>query len=196
MRQNTGCCAFPAFVSILLVATAAHVALAQGAQSGAKRTYVWFAELVSFDTSAKTMTVKGAVNEAVAKYIDRFKPGQHIVLVWTADNAKPESGPVRYIESYEAMKGSNVDQGYILPAEFVSADAAARTITFRATVPAAAVQTLTAIQPGRSIASTTPMSQPSETAVIASIEISDRSQPAPSKSSETDQESSAQPRAR
>ncbi len=195
MRQNAGC-VFPAFVSVVLVAAAVQVALAQAAPSGAKRTYVWFAELVSFDASAKTMTAKAAVTEAVAKYIDRFKPGQRIVLVWSADNTTPETGPVRYIESYDAMKGSNVDQGYILPAEFVSADAAARAITFRATVPAAAVQTLTAIQPGRPIAVTTPMSQPSETAVIASIAISDRSQPAPPKSSETHQESSAQPRAK
>ena len=195
MRQNAMCCVSPALVSIFLVA-AAQIALAQPAPSGPKRTYVWFAEIVSFDTSANTMTAKAPVTEAVAKYLDRFKPGQHIMLVWTADNTKPETGPVRYIEIYEAMKGSNVDQGYILPVEFVSADAAARTITFKATVPAAEAQTLAAIQPGRSIAVTTPMRQPSETAAITSIEISDRSQPAPPKSSETHQEGSAQPRAR
>lgn len=123
------------------------------------------------------MTAKSAVNEAVAKYLDRFKPGQRIVLVWTADNTKPETGPLRYIEAYETMKGSGVNQGYILPAEFVAADAAARTITFKTTVPEAGIQTLTAIQPGGSIGVTTPMNQPSEAAVIASIAASDRPQP-------------------
>ena len=56
---------------------------------------------MSFDNAAKTMTAKAAINEAVAKYLDRFKPGQRIVVVWTADNTKPETGPVRYIEAYK-----------------------------------------------------------------------------------------------
>jgi hypothetical protein len=195
MRQNS-CSVSPALVSILLVAAAVQIAVAQTAPSGAKRTYVWFADLVSYDASANTMTAKASVTEAVAKYLDRFKPGQHVVLVWTADNTKPETGPVRYIESYEAMKAANVDQGYILPAEFVSGDTAARTITFKAAVPAAAAQALTAIQPGRSIAVTTPMSQPSQAAAIASIDVSDRPQPSPAKSSETRQASPTQPGAR
>jgi hypothetical protein len=187
----------PVLLPLFLAVAAAQIAFAQAAPSGAKRSYVWFAELVSFDNTAKTMTAKAAVNEAVAKYLDRFKPGQHIVLVWTADNTKPETGPVRYIEAYETIKASNVDQGYMLPAEFVSADAAARTVTFKATVPETAIQTLTAIQPGRSMSVTTPMSQPSETATITSIDASDRPQSAPPpKSSERLQESPRQPRTR
>ena len=187
----------PVLLQILLVVGAAESVFAQAAPVDAKRTYVWFAELVSFDNAAKTMTVKSAVNEAVARYLDRFKPGRRIVLVWTADNTKPETGPVRYIEAYETMKGSGVNLGYILPAEFVTADAAARTVTFKTTVPEAAIQALTAIQPGRSIAVTTPMSQPSEAAVIASIAASDRPQPAlPPKASDAPQEGPREPRTR
>jgi hypothetical protein len=197
MRPKVVWCVSPVLLTMLL-AVAAQIAFAQAAPSGAKRSYVWSAELVSFDNAAKTMTAKAAVNEAVAKYLDRFKPGQHIVLVWTADNMKPETGPVRYIEAYETIKASNVDQGYMLPAEFVAADAAARTVTFKATVPETAIQTLTAIQPGRSMSVTTPMSQLSQTATITSIEASDRPQSAapPPKSSEKRQESSGQPRTR
>jgi hypothetical protein len=188
----------PVLLPLFLAVAAAQIAFAQAASSGAKRSYVWFAELVSFDSAAKTMTAKAAVNEAVARYLDRFKPGQHIVLVWTADNTKPETGPVRYIEAYETIRAANVDQGYMLPAEFVAADATARTVTFKATVPETALQTLTAIQPGRSISVTTPMSQPSATATITSIEASDRQQSAapPPKSSEKLQESPRPPRTR
>jgi hypothetical protein len=182
---------FPLFLAVAAV----QIALAQAAPSGATRSFVWFAELVSFDSAAKTMTAKAAVNEAVAKYLDRFKPGQHIVLVWTADNTKPETGPIRYIEAYETIKASNVDQGYMLPAEFVAADAAARTVTFKATVPETAIQTLTAIQPRRSISVTAPMRQPSETATLTLIEASDRPQSA-SKPSQELQESPRQPRTR
>jgi hypothetical protein len=187
----------PVLFPLFLVFAAAQITFAQAASSGATRSYVWFADLVSFDNAAKTMTAKAAVNEAVAKYLDRFKPGQRIVLVWTADNTKPETGPVRYIEAYETIKASNVNQGYMLPAEFVAADPAARTVTFKTTVPETAIQTLTAIQPGRSMSVTTPMSQPSETATITSIAASDRPQPAPPpKSSERLQESPGQPRTR
>lgn len=157
-----------AFLSL----AAAPIAFAQATPSAGKRTYVWFGELVSFDSAAKAMTVRTATNEAVQKYLDRFKPGQHIVLMWTADNLKPETGPVRYIETYETMKSSNVNQGFILPVEFVSGDAAGRTVTFKAAVPEAAAQAVSAIQAGRSIKVTAPMSQPSETADIASIEAS------------------------
>ena len=187
----------PVLLPLFLVVAAGQIAFAQAAPSGAKRSYVWFGELVSFDTAAKTMTAKSAVNEAVAKYLDRFKPGQHIVLVWTADNTKPETGPVRYIEAYETIKASNVNQGYMLPAELVAADAAARTVTFKATVPETAIQTLTAIQPGRSIRVTTPMTQRSETAILTSIDASDRPQSASlPNSNERPQENPRQPRTR
>lgn len=197
MPRNIVQFVLPVVLQILLVGAAPRHAFAQAAPIDAKRTYVWFADLVSFDSAAKTMTAKSAVNEAVAKYLDRFKPGQRIVLVWTADNAKSETGPIRYIEAYETMKGSGVNLGYILPAEFVTADAAARTVTFKTTVPETAIQALTAIRPGRSIAVTTPMSQPSEAAVIASIAASDHPQPTlPPKTSEAAQEGPKEPGAR
>jgi hypothetical protein len=196
MRANVVRFVSPVLFPLFLVLAAARITFAQAASSGATRSYVWSADLVSFDHAAKTMTAKAAVNEAVAKYLDRFKPGQHIVLVWTADNTKPETGPVRYIEAYETIKASNVNHGYMLPAEFVAADSAARTVTFKATVPETAIQTLTAIQPGRSMSVTTPMSQPSETATITSIAASDRPQPAPPPKSSEKQESPSQPRTR
>jgi hypothetical protein len=85
----------------------------------------------------------------------------------------------------------------MLPAELVAADAAARTVTFKATLPETAIPTLTAILPGRSMSVTTPMSQQSETATITASEASDRPQSAPqSRSNEMLQESPRQPRTR
>ena len=152
---------------------------AQSSPTAPARTYVWQAELVSFDSASKTMTAKAAVNEAVVKYLDRFKPGQRVVLIWTADNSKPETGPVRYIENYDAMKSANVNQGYMLPAEFVAGDTSARTVTFKAGVPDAAAQALTAAPPGRSISVTSPMAQPSEAGIITSVALPDRPASAP-----------------
>jgi hypothetical protein len=195
MRPNVVWFVSAVLLPIFFVVAAVQIALAQTASSGTNRSFVWFAELVSFDSAAKTMTVKAAVNEAVAKYLDRFKPGQHIVLVWTADNTKPETGPVRYIEAYETIKASNVDQGYMLPTEFVAADATARTVTFKATVPETAIPALTAIKPGRSVSVTMPMRQPSATATLTLIEASDRPQSPPKPNQEL-QESPRQPTTR
>jgi hypothetical protein len=47
-----------------------------------QRTYSWIAELVATDTTAKTITVKARIPEYIAKYTDRFKPGDHITLIW------------------------------------------------------------------------------------------------------------------
>lgn len=154
------------------VVAAAPVAFAQAAAPGATRTYVWVGELVSFDSAAKAMIVKAALSDAVTRYLDRFKPGQRVMLVWTADNTKPETGPVRYIEAYDTMKSSGVDQGFIVPVEFVSGDATGRTVTFRVTTSDAMAQAVSSIAPGRPIRVTTPMRQPSETANITAIEAS------------------------
>ena len=132
MRANVVRFVPPVLVPLFLVFAAAQITFAQAASSGATRSYVWFADLVSSDNAGKTRTAKAAVNEAVAKYLDRFKPGQRIVLVWTADNTKPETA--RSVTSRRTnIKASNVNQGYMLPAEFVAADSAARTVTFKAT---------------------------------------------------------------
>jgi hypothetical protein len=172
MSRTVARLVFSVVVSAFLVVVNAPVARAQAAAPGAARTYVWIGELVSFDSAAKAMTVKASVNEAVTRYLDRFKPGQRVMLVWTADNTKPETGPVRYIESYDTMKNSNVDQGFIIPVEFVSGDAVGRTVTFKTTTSDAIAQALSGIPPGRTLRATTPIGQPSETARLSSIEVS------------------------
>ncbi len=157
-----------AVLGVLGVAAAALVA-AQTAVVD-KRTYVWRAELVSVDATAKTVTAKAPVETAVTRYVaSRFKTGDKVMLTWAANAGKPDTGPVFYIETQEIMKASKVDAGYILPVEFVSADTAGKTVTFKATVPDSALQALKAIAPGQWIQVTAPMSQPAATAAIVSV---------------------------
>ena len=47
-----------------------------------QRTYSWIAELVATDTTEKTITIKARIPEYITKYTDRFKPGDHITLIW------------------------------------------------------------------------------------------------------------------
>jgi cytochrome c556 len=165
-----------AMLGVLGVAGAALVA-AQAPALIEKRTYVWWAELVSVDAAAKTVTATAPVETPVTTYVNTsFKPGDKVTLIWIANAGKPETGPVLYIEKNEG-KGSKLDVGYVLPVEFVAADTAGKTVTFKATVPDSTLQALKSVMPGQWMKVTSPMSQPGETAMIASIESSPRPQP-------------------
>ncbi len=167
-----------ALLGVVGVAGAALIAQAQSPARVDKKNYMWWAEMVSVDATAKTMTVKAPVETPVTTYVNtKFKPGEKVMLTWIANAGKPETGPVLYIESYEVMKRSSIDFGYLLPVEFVSADTAGKTVTFKATVPDSALQAVQSVMPGQWIKVTSPMTQPAEKAAIASIESSARPQP-------------------
>lgn len=145
------------------------VAVGQQTPAPMNRTYVWFGELVSVDDAAKAVTVKVPFKAAVASYVGSFKPGEKIMVTWDMIETL-EADAVLHVAKYEVSKGSKVDFGYILPGEFVSADASAKALTFKAMVPDNALASIKSVQPGNVIKVTSPMSQPTDTAMIASIE--------------------------
>ena len=168
-----------AWISMLWVLGAAGVALVAQTPAGFdKKTYVWWAELVSVDAASKKATVKAPVETPVTTYVNtKFKPGEKVMLTWIANAGKPETGPVLHIEKYDVMKASKIDVGYILPAELVSADTTGKTVTFSVTLSDSTLAALKSVAPGQWIKVTSPMSQPSDTAMIASIEGSSKPQP-------------------
>jgi hypothetical protein len=52
------------------------------APAPAPKTYDWVAQFVTADATTKTVTVKAKIPEYVSKYINRFKPGDRVMLVW------------------------------------------------------------------------------------------------------------------
>jgi hypothetical protein len=142
-----------------------------------KRTYNWYGELVSVDEAGKTATARVPVEAPVATYFDRFKPGDKVILVFTANAGKPDTGPVLYMAALDTMRASKVDVGYILPAEYVSGDSAGRTVTVKVALPDSAVPAVKGVTAGQWIKATAPMVQPGEKAVIASV--AGTSKPAP-----------------
>jgi hypothetical protein len=129
--------------------------------------------LVSLDQSAKTMTVEARVEERVFRYIDQFKPGDRVMLTWTVAS-RGEAGPVLHVARDEEAKNARLDYGHILPVELVSSNADARSITFKAQVPASTLESLNSMQPGGWAKVTTPLQQANDTAVIVAV---DRSEP-------------------
>src|SRR5690242_14356251 len=107
-----------AITSILTIA-ATLLAGAQAPQTKSD-TYTWNGELVSLDTTAKTVTVKSriAYQEAVPA-LKHFKPGDRVWIVWSG--VQDYSDAVREVRRPET--GRKIDENLVLPAELVSTEA-------------------------------------------------------------------------
>jgi hypothetical protein len=128
--------------------------------------YQWTAELVSYDAKAKTMTVKAAYQEHINRYIGDFKSGDRVLVTWST-SSPGQTDSINYVGRYE---GSGSNWGYVLPVEFVSADTAARRLTFTVAVTPMALRTLKSAAPGQPINVRTPFDQPKEIAVGVVVE--------------------------
>ena len=130
----------------------------------AARSYAWYAQLASVDQSAKTMTVTVQVRDAVSIYVGGYKAGDKLMLTWVP--IKNETDTVIYAPKYEVMKG--IDEGYLLPVEFISADTTNHTITVKTVVSDAVLQSIRGVSPGQWIKVVAPMQQPTATAALMS----------------------------
>jgi hypothetical protein len=158
----------------LAVAFALHALAYQAvevlAQPSKNPTYTWLGEVVSYDRNGGTVTVKVPYREHINRYIGEFKPGDKVVLTW-ATPRPGETEAIVYVGRYDASSSAG-KWGYVLPADLVATDTAARRLTFTVAVPSAALKTLATVQPGGWIKVTTPFDQPKETAAIAAVETS------------------------
>lgn len=77
--------------SMILLSSA--IAVQAMAPAAAPKTYDWLAEFVSADASAKTITVKARIPDYVTKYINDFKPGARVLLLWNVLPPHTEPAP-------------------------------------------------------------------------------------------------------
>ena len=108
-------------------------------------TYTWNGELVSLDTTAKTLTVKSRVayQEAISE-LKHFKAGDRVWIAWSGIH--DSSDAVRQVRRYEA--GRKIDETLVLPAELVSTEAPNQYITIRVKVPDSAITAIKTVKPG------------------------------------------------
>jgi hypothetical protein len=107
--------------ALAFICTTAVTVLA-GAQASQTKsdTYTWNGELVSLDTTAKTITVKSRVayQDAVSE-LTHFKAGEHVWVVWSGIH--DFSDAVRQVRRPET--GRHIDENLVLPAQLVSMEA-------------------------------------------------------------------------
>jgi hypothetical protein len=132
-----------ALASIFTIA----VTVLAGAQASQTKsdTYSWNGELVSLDTTAKTMTVKSRVayQDAVSE-LKHFKAGDRVWIVWSG--VHDYSDAVRQVRRPES--GRQIDENLVLPAQLLSTEAPNQYITIRVNVPAADLSAIKTVKPG------------------------------------------------
>jgi hypothetical protein len=122
-----------------LFAAAASVTSARAATG---ETYEWSAKLVSFDAATGTAVLEERVEaHADIDGLDGFAEGDRLTLVWTG---RSWAAGIRGL-----ARDPEVEPGALtLPVEFVASVRDGEYIQFRIKVPASAVETLAALDPG------------------------------------------------
>ena len=149
-------------------AAAAEAVVAVDAYDPSRRAkrYVWPGELVAFDAQASAVSVTVPAESHLFRYVDRFAAGDQVLVVW-APGAGDAVTAVRYMT---LQQQTSLGHGYILPAEFLAADAPGQQITLRAAVPAATLGAQASLVPGSPIQVTSPLDQGRGSASILTVQ--------------------------
>lgn len=119
------------------------------AQSGEARpgadTYQWSGELVSFDSSANTATVKARmVDQEAAAGVKKFKAGDRVLLQWSGYDAYADA--IRSVLPYTETR--KVTDRFLLPVELASNETPNQYLTFRLRLPASSASAINTVKPG------------------------------------------------
>ena len=122
-------------------------ALAQttGARPAGSDTYQWSGELVSFDSTANTATVKARiVDQDAAAEVKKFKVSDRVLLQWSGYDAYADA--IRRVMPYTETRNPN--DRFLLPVELASNETPSQYLTFRLRMPAASAVALKSVKPG------------------------------------------------
>ena len=154
-----------AILTIVLTISGAVPGIAQSSQPK-NDTYTWIGELVSLDTTAKTMTVKSriAYHEAISE-LTHFKGGDRVWIVWSGIH--DSSDAVRQVRRSEA--GRKIDENLVLPAELASTEAPNQYLTIRIKVPESAMTEIKTVKPGEWVTVTSRHQPSTEEEAVVSV---------------------------
>ena len=154
-----------ASLTIVLTISGAVPGIAQSSQPKSD-TYTWIGELVSLDTTAKTMTVKSRVayQEAISE-LKHFKGGDRVWIVWSGIH--DSSDAVRQVRRSET--GRKIDENLVLPAELVSTETPNQYLTIRVKVPESGLAAIKTVKPGEWVTVTSRHQPSTEDDAVVSV---------------------------
>jgi hypothetical protein len=108
-------------------------------------TYAWSGELVGFDATRRTITVKSRVvgDQALAE-LPRFTAGDRIVLTWSGFDTYADA--ISRAVRYEAANKWSAP--FTFPVEFIAYESPRQYVTFKFEVPTGSVEALKSVRPG------------------------------------------------
>ena len=133
--------------SVVVLAPAVFAADSATHSFDRSKAYVWFAELVSIDEAAGTLTAKARLRYDVMPEYEQFKPGDRFTLQWYT-SAWGETEGVQHLARREQIDGIGL---YVMPADFVALDRTSKTVTFRTAIKGDVLGTLKSLSPRASI---------------------------------------------
>ena len=153
-----------AFVTVLALGTTA-VTGTQSAQS-ASDTFTWLGELVSVDTTARTLTVKARVayQEALSE-LNQFKAGAPVWVMWSG--VSDYSDAVREFRRPDAHQ--KITDRLVMQAELVSPHATNQSVTLRVNVPEASIAAIKNVKPGEWVTVTSRQYAAIEVATVVGV---------------------------
>jgi hypothetical protein len=153
------------FRVVAFVSSFAMLALgAVAAEPADETTYTWFAELVAYDASMHTITVKARMVADSDKPTDfaRLRAGDAAMLTWSG--VETAIG----IRAIERGRKSSLG-GMTLPIEYVSTDDRHQYVTFKVKIPEQDAGAITKLKPGDYVTATSPRHVADSGQAIASI---------------------------
>jgi hypothetical protein len=150
----------------IFVLYACGVLIAQS-QQVTPENFQWSGELVSFDGTGKTVTVKArSVSDEAVNDLKRFKAGDRVLLWWSGFETRADG--IRRVMPYTDTR--KADDRFMLPVELVSTDAPHQYITFRLRVPDSHGAALTSLKPGEWVTATSAHRASGQQDAIVSIQ--------------------------
>lgn len=139
-----------AAAAVLSIGLASSAARAAPNMKKDANSYEWSANLISFDKASSTAVLQARVESYITiDGLDQFKDGDKLTLVWTG---REWAAGVRNLAEHPKMMPGMLS----MPVEFVSTEHDGQYIDFRIHVPAGAVDTIAAMEPGTRVTGMSP----------------------------------------
>src|SRR5688572_16385636 len=156
------------FLAIVIFSVLTLTAVRVGAQSvqPTSETYTWSGELVGFDASGRTITMKSrVVGDQALKELPQFKAGDRIVLTWSGFDTYADA--ISRAVRYDAAK--KWSEPFMFPVEFVAYESPRQHVTFKFQVPAASGDAIKSLKPGEWVTATAKHRPSSEAEAITAV---------------------------
>ena len=156
------------FLAIVTFSVLTLIAVRVGAQSvqPTSETYAWSGELVGFDASGRTITVKSlVVGDQALKELPQFKAGDRIVLTWSGYDTYADA--ISRAVRFDAAK--KWSEPFTFPVEFVAYESPRQYVTFKFQVPVGSVDAVKSVKPGEWVTATSRHRPASESEAIMAV---------------------------